>query len=727
MGLLTNGVPLAGDGTLNATLIKIVIREPILNLLNGLQSDHYGWPGVLDFRYWPHPIMLELIILKLSSELLGIQDPAVLLHIFAVIKATPIALAGYFFFRQLSVARAASAVLGISFSVMSFNLIRAEGHFTLGFTWSIPLVLGLGVSLWRLSNTNSNPLSRRLITVHFIAGAACGLSAFYFALFNGILVAVISLLVFLKLTSNEVQSSTSGLLHCVRKFSPLFSLPLGILTGLGIQLWPSVVRGITRPAVTPVVARSWIEPIIYSGSVESYFFDAHALFLRIVGRPDALAFLDSRTVWEARQVGAVAGVLTYVVIIGLVLFAVKKLLNQESYVAQPLTIDERWLALCITIVFSLYFASGVNFTVSRTVLAPIRAWGRLSPYFMLLLVGFCLVWLSSRRFHRFSVTLLVIMVALIQLLEVREFRMSRPPSTALAAAHTGDRESFVTTLGALEKEFPLGCPLVQLPIYPFPEFDRPDDRNLDYAHFQLPLHDSGYFKWSYGAVKNTFDSDANLALALQVPPFARPSLRTQISAYESYSPCGYVVDSSLLIESERGELSEILSELPPECRYELPGAQFEAKSRYQVLRSEAVTCSGILRDPEFLPINIETEADFAWQYLSVQTDSWESAFPLTLVTNQISIAYSNLSDTEIFAFLHIDTKSRLPSRQEILLNVCYEQSTAQTCTELEAKSDGVTRLAVGDIERAGVISFSIQSPSLEGDDKWSVVLRAEQD
>jgi hypothetical protein len=182
-----------------------------------------------------------------------------------------------------------------------------------------------------------------------------------------------------------------------------------------------------------------------------------------------------------------------------------------------------------------------------------------------------------------------------------------------------------------------------------------------------------------------------------------------------------------LIESERGELSEILPELPPECSHQLPGAQFEGKSRYQVLRSETVTCSTILSDPESLPINLETEADFAWQYVSVQTDSWASEFPLTLTTNKISIAYSNLSDTEISAFLRLDTNSELRSRQEIPLDVCYEESTAVTCTTLAIRGNEATRLALGEIKRTGVINFSIESPSLEGDDKWSVVLRAEQD
>jgi len=721
-GLVSHGIPLAGDGVLIGTLIRIVRDESYVNLITGLQSHHYGWPNFLDFRYWPLGILLELTTLKGFSGISGIKDPVVLLHVFSVSKSLPIALAGYFFYRKLLTSKIGSAVLAITFSLVSFNLVRAEGHFVLGFTWSIPLVLGICISIWRLDDVIGALYSSRVSVGHFLAGMACGLSAFYFAIFNGLLAGLVTIAVFARRSRLTFSGDGKISVSRVRPQLRVFCLPLGIVVGLFTQLWPTLLQGRLKPAVVPAVARSWIEPIIYSGSTESFFYDLHALIFRLLGRQDVIAFLDTRTVWEGRQVGAVVGILVYLLIVVVAFaiafrFVVGRPLLQVSF-----SVDARWLAVLFCIVTSLYFASGINFVFSRTVLTTIRAWGRLSPYLMLLLVGFCFAVIAQTKQKRLLAALLVSLVGTIQLLEIRDYRSARPPAAVLASAYSEDRRLYMETLQSIESLLPAGCGIAQLPIYPFPEFDRSDDGNIDYAHFQLPLHDHGIYRWSYGAVKNTPEADVYLPLTLQVPPFSRPGLGVQVNSYRESRPCGYSIDSSLLTEPEQVELESLKGSLPSTCLRGLAGAKFKSEPRYFLLLQNDVRCRQPFIDDDYVQVQNGASHSIVWQYLGVEVAEWLSNMPLTSTSNPISVAYSNAKDADIVAMVRLKAGLVTESSQNDEIQLCYRQSDTESCTKIKTQSTRVQKLDLLGLERSGTVMFTIRSSTLKNEGLWSVIL-----
>lgn len=722
-GLVSHGVPLAGDGILIGTLIRIVRDESYANLLTGLQSYQYGWPGFLDFRYWPLGILLELTALKALSGISGIQDPSVLLHIFSVLKSVPIALASYFFYRKLSPSRGVSAILAIAFGLVSFNLIRAEGHFVLGFTWSIPLVLGICVSIWRIGDPSENVAPSRVSLGHFFAGLACGLSAFYFAVFNGLLAGIVTVLVFVR--QARISFGVNKRVRYSRLSSHLriFCLPVGIVTGLLTQLWPTILQGRLRPAVSPVVSRSWIEPVIYSGSVESFFYDTHALISRLLRRQDVVAFLDARTVWEGRQVGAVVGVIVYLMAAAVVLLVVFRFLLSRPLLEFSLSTDARWLAAFLGITTLLYFSSAINFVFSRTLLTTIRAWGRLSPYFMLLLVGFCLAVISKSRHKRLLTVTLVLLVVIVQSLEVREFRSSRPPAAVLASLYSEDRNRFLETLEDIQLTLPSRCGIAQLPIYPFPEFDRPDDSNIDYAHFQLPIHDPGIYKWSYGAIKNTVEADVYLPLTLQTPPFSRAGLRAQVNAYRESAPCGFIIDSSLLTPSELSELEKLLVVMPRVCLRELEGANFKSEPRYFLLLQDSAQCKLPFTDADYVQVEGAVSQSFLWQYESVEVNQWLSNMPLTRISNPIRVAYSNPEDSNLVAVVRLLASRVLELNRNTKTQFCYAQINSETCTEIDMHSTRpqVVRL-VGLEKETGKVVFTIRSGIPQGERFWSVLM-----
>lgn len=599
-GLFANKIPLAGDGLLTGLYIKVVDQSSYFALfLQNISSNQFGWPQKLDFTSYPVGNTQEMFAIKMFMDLTGINDPSQIIHIFSILKATPIALAAYFLARVLGINRILSFAVGFAFSLNTFNLVRAEGHFFLALTWSLPLGLA-GIYLAFRQVYKSEQLSRKKASAITILGGFSFLSGYYYSFFL-IIFGSISL-AFLAIFVN-LNSSDQTLFERVSNSTKQLLLPIYILlifvVGLLVQTLPILYRHRTISNLTGLADRSPVEAIIYAGTPESLLFDFYSFGLRALKRPDLAAYLQSRISWEGSQVGALSGAILVFI---LVFFLAKGFLKLLNVRIQPLTgriqLDSSlvFVILILSTTLLFYFVSPINYSVSR-ILPQIRAWGRLSisiSLLTLLLLGL----LISRVMKSHSITLnkkrLVVLpisslLIFIPISEAKQFGMNRPPSMALNDATTSQNKDFQLVLNELKTIHSKNCSIVNLPIYPFPEFDRPDDQNIDYGQLQIPIIDQDYFRWSYAGIKGTENFANWQFLISEFPPFARADLETQVDFAQSLGACGVLIDRTYLNKSETLDLGFVLKERAS-CTSELSGPRSGTGSRFVSINLQETVC-----------------------------------------------------------------------------------------------------------------------------------------
>ena len=599
-GLFTHKIPLAGDGLLTGLYIKVVDQSSYFELLlQNISSSQFGWPQKLDFTSYPAGNTQEMLGIKVFMDLTGINDPSQIIHIFSIVKAAPIAIAAYVLARVLGINRILSFAVGFAFSLNTFNLVRAEGHFFLGLTWSLPLGLAAIYLAFKQVYRSEQLSQKKVLAITFLGGLSF-MSGYYYSFFLIIFgfASLAYLAIFVNLDSlnqtifKRMKNSSKQLIL------PIYSLSIFVV-GLLFQTLPILLRHRSISSLTGLADRSPVEAIIYAGTPESLLIDFYSFGLRALKRPDLVAYLQSRISWEGSQVGALSGAFLVFIVIFVLGKGFLKLLNVR---VQPLTgrfqLDSSlvFVILILSTTLLFYFVSPINYGVSR-ILPQIRAWGRLSiaiSLLTLLLLGLLISRVKKSELIRLNKNKLAILAISILLIfipisEAKQFGMNRPPSIALNDATSSQHKDFQLVLNELKVIHPKNCSIVNLPIYPFPEFDRPDDQNIDYGQLQIPIIDRGYFRWSYAGIKGTENFANWQFLISEFPPFARANLDEQVDFAQSLGACGVLIDRTYLNESENLNLGEILKDRAS-CTSELSGPRLGASSRFVSINLRETVC-----------------------------------------------------------------------------------------------------------------------------------------
>jgi hypothetical protein len=374
---------------------------------------------------------------------------------------------------------------------------------------------------------------------------------------------------------------------------PIYVFAIFVL-GLLLQTLPILFRQGSISSVTGLADRSSVEAIIYAGTPESLLFDFYSFGLRVLNRPDLVAYLQSRISWEASQVGALSGAILISILILALSLGLLKLVNinvQPFKKRFQLDCGATFVILLLSITLLFYFVSPLNYSVSR-ILPQIRAWGRLSVVISLLTLLLLGLFHSRLRKSDLVIWPLLIVFIFIPLFEVKQFGTNRPPSISLSNSADEQFQDFQLALNELRAIYPKDCSLVNLPLYPFPEFDRPDDNNIDYGQLQLPIIDEGYFKWSYAGVKATENFATWQPLISEFPPFARAQIEDQINYAESIGACGVLIDRTFLTEVENLDL-RVINGRQPSCISELSGPTTDTISRYISINFFETKCKSI--------------------------------------------------------------------------------------------------------------------------------------
>jgi hypothetical protein len=590
--LINNSIPLAGDGLLIGMYIKLALQSSWLDiLLQSINSANLGWPGSIEFSSYPVGNTFEMLLIKFYSQIFNVNESGQIIHFFSIFKPFIISISMYYLARILKIKKLVSCLLALAFALSTYNLVRAEGHFLLGLTWSIPLMLTSIIMAYKLGNGDIQ--SGKKNTLILIGTAiVSSMSSFYYSFF--LLLCNFGALVFISIGPNKnlKKLNNTPITNFYSKAQYLLIILLIQILGIIFQILPILFRNRSIQSLTGVGDRSPIESLIYSGNLDSLFFDLSKAGLNFIHRPELINFIQAKISWEGSQIGLIPGVVLILIIVALVyklVLFIFEITPSHDYMAVfrlPLT---RLLILFLFIALIFYFPSPVNFLTSQ-VFPQIRAWGRLSVFislFTLLILG---IFLSSKFVAGRFLLVSLVVFSLSLGYELSIFAKSRMSSSALSKISNDNNSNYQIALDDLESIYEPGCALVNLPLYPFPEFDRSDDFNGDYSLLDLPIRDNEIFKWSYGGIKATENFRQWQSLISEFPPFNRSGIRYQINRGYISGACGVIIDKTYLVQQEKNDLADLVNNKIYPCTRSISGPKFDQEFRYLSIQFNSEKC-----------------------------------------------------------------------------------------------------------------------------------------
>ena len=703
--LFFNLIPLGGDGLFFAAYWSIVSKIGFKDLLtSNLVSSHFGWPNQIDFSIYPVGDLLNVTLMKIISSENHFSNAQALIHTVSILKAFPIGMVAYFCFRIITKLRGLSVLAAVFFATSSYNLIRAEGHFLLGITWIVPVCL---LFVFYYYQSFKETLSCKSFLKFFFFGLIIGLSGFYYAVFTLLLVSMMSVFLCVEeLRTNILNSNTYNLAR--GSFYYLKSI-LGLLLGLAIQIMPVLIAQSKYLKLTSTADRSPTEAYIFSGNLESLFVEPINLFLTRINRIDLVNYLNSQINWEASQIGILPslfllGLLLYIILKFLFkLFTTQSSANPAQIINQLSKQNEKFLVISIVFCLVLYIRSPLNFLISL-IFPQIRAWGRIEIFLTFLLLALMVISINGIK-QKFLRSIAIVIVVLIQFAYLQNFMSYRQPSSILNSIANSQNSEINKSIAWLNNKYEAKCGLVQLPIYPFPEFDRPDDSNGDYELFLLPLK-SNNFQWSYGAFKSTENFKYFQNLISEYPNFTRAPLVTQIKSAINLGACAAIIDKTYLTNSENSEFIQLyLTE--KKCVTSIPGIKIGNENRFFLIDFTNVRCKRNLVQRNGLGI-FKTKYNENFIYRIDTPYSKYIYNGIEFFQSSQTIAFRVISNNDIFlkSVIMLSYKDKKIRSSEV--EVCASYLNNEKCQKSSINEQNEFEINLGNIRRHQLSKFTLR-------------------
>ena len=462
-------------------------------------SDQFGYPLGMDKNYFPAVDITENNFAQLISQLSG--QPFLGVNLLIMLTFPLVAFLTYFLFRMTGLTGPLAIAGAAVFSLIPYHFGRALGHTYLSTLYSavtgIALVLLVGSGRFeQIMKRLRKPTTSTSTRVWTIIGLVVlvmvtAWTGVYYAAFTLILGAA-------ALIWRFAHRATWRALV-------LDATPFVAIAGLAVVgVLPSFISTWGDPPLGVVSERLPYESVIFAG------FLAVALLPLPQSNLPGFDFYN-RQVTEA--IGA-AGFIensapsnygtwitagSLVVIVAAVIARTRYPRPQVHDSSRRVSLNFVLYLLLVTVLW--FIPWGLNYLFAGTVSAQIRAWNRLTPYLLLLLLlGAAAAIHRSRTARRpvIALPIAALVLALTFVDAVVPFRSAYADSAGKGSFNTQEARAYATQVNAA---IPERCGVLQLPYMGYPEFGTVGDIN-DYDHFWVSITnpDKG---WSYGAIKLT--------------------------------------------------------------------------------------------------------------------------------------------------------------------------------------------------------------------------------
>lgn len=477
------------DANFNAMLIK--------GILHGAwyMNNNLGAPfGQQLYDYAIGGDDLHFLLLKALG--LASHDPAVVMNLFFLLSFPLSALTAYVVFRWARLSRLVACACAILYALTPYHFVRGERHLFLAADYGVPLGAYLVLATW-----SGEPLfarrparsalltfvTRRSLATLVACAVVASAGTFYYAAFTFIL----------------VVAGALARAVALRAYRPLLAgATLGALIAVvaAINLAPTILY-------TARHGRNYVAAQRRPGESDRGSLKlAEMIFPVARHRFQPFARLSQEYAWSASPPnvgGQEHPALGSVATIGFLWLMVVLILSCLRVKNRSLELIERFrpIAGATGVALLLGITGGFSAVIAYLITPQLRGWNRISifiAFFSLLAVGLLLerlrLVLSSTLVRRAAfVVALSGLVALGALDQTTKADV--PPYRQLAATYGSD----AGIVRAMERRFPPGSMVFELPYVPFPEWPAVHAM-LDYEMVRPYLHSTN-LRWSYGAMR----------------------------------------------------------------------------------------------------------------------------------------------------------------------------------------------------------------------------------
>jgi hypothetical protein len=445
------------------------------NLSNGnwfLFNPDVGYPGFQDLGHYPVPDLLNVAAVGALSWLL--PSPVAAVNVFAIGTFFGVGAVTYVAFRRLGVDAYLALLASWVFALLPWHFIRVHGHVFLANYVSIPLALLLVDAVAR--GTLEQMRRRRYLFWYATAALVVGISGIYYALMATALIATVLVVRCARRGIRSVGLRTAAVAALV---------PASALAAIMVNK-----LSVATPQVGESVVRDPIESVANGGGVVSLLIpDPTSWTGAQLARHLDLGFPISFEGAAMFSSGAAAATLVTLLMLGF------RWTSRRA--VDPASVAGRvgyWPGLFL-LVLGLFTAYGFG------------AWGRFSIYLAgisLLIVALALTaWRASpSTWRRWAAMLAAIFFAGLSLADAL-WAPARPLPPR--AAFSGLAAEVSSIVDAMETRLPGRCPILNLPIVPFPE-SGPVGNLVEYDEMWSYLFSTD-LRWSYGGVRGTETGD----------------------------------------------------------------------------------------------------------------------------------------------------------------------------------------------------------------------------
>lgn len=443
-------------------------------------TTHYGFPDGMNLDQSPGLDIIANTFGRLCDAVFG--NPFIGLNLIIIVSFPLTAGLAYLALRMVSRGGPLAIVLAAAVTVIPFHFGRALGHTYLATMVGAAagIVLALAIGQGRV-NARTSTAAKVAIALLVIVTAWSGL---YYAVF-GVLLALTALI--WRITRRD------SIRHLISSALP----PLGIIVLIVIGFIPGLLARITDPLIGALAERSPRESVDLAGSL------ALALTPAPIAMGPKSGWVNQRIVEMFPDLGATENLLlpnygTWITTLAALVLVIGWVVRARRGTT-PRDIPLIAMLLATTVLF--FVPWGLNYLFATMVTPQIRAWNRLLPtLLMLLVIGSVAIIADTRwvRDRRWSVVSGAVVLGVVIVTQVLPFRPAFASGADDGRKAVAEAVSYAT---ALNQAIPERCGVLQLPYVGYPE-QGTTVKLTDYEHFIHPLVNEGK-DFSYGAVRNT--------------------------------------------------------------------------------------------------------------------------------------------------------------------------------------------------------------------------------
>ncbi len=447
--------------------------------LSFTSGNHYGYPLGMDLGLFPTLDITQNIFAKTVSGISG--NPYLGINLLLVLSFPLVAVLAYFSIRLTGLRGPLAIALATAFTFIPFHFARGLGHTYLATIYGAvaAVILAQLIGTGRL-----NQLTPKKITVVVILVILTAWSGTYYAVFGLILMAAAWLWLF-------AHQSEKPFTKRFNKTTLLAATPIiGTVVLIAIGTIPSLLAVRNDPAFATLGDRTPYESVIFAGILAMAILPAPMSKLAILADYN-INVSDAFSAAPALENSGLGNYGSWVTFAALLVFAVALFTKIRSHLGFLLVL------LVVSILF--FIPWGLNYLFAATLTPQIRAWNRMLPVILLILILLAATVLARMSFNQ--ITAITIAIAILGVTAVESVWPWRATYANNAQEGQQVSQAAIDYTSAINTALPQNCAVLQLPATVYPE-QGPLGNFNDYDHFwqSLTSKDKG---WSYGAVKNT--------------------------------------------------------------------------------------------------------------------------------------------------------------------------------------------------------------------------------